>query len=149
MRVPAIASCIQIPAILVFLLSPGLGGALIGITVCAALAAGWMAPTYATVQTAAGPRRRATAAACLMTAYTLLGFGFGPLITGVVSDLLTPIMGEAAIRGGLMATIPFALWAALHFTISARELAGRAPDMADATVRNAAHLKSTLTSRTI
>jgi predicted MFS family arabinose efflux permease len=149
MRVPAIASCIQIPAILVFLLSPGLGGALIGITVCAALAAGWMAPTYATVQTAAGPRRRATAAACLMTAYTLLGFGFGPLITGVVSDLLTPIMGEAAIRGGLIATIPFALWAALHFTISARELAGRAPDMADATVRNAAHLKSKLTSRTI
>ncbi|MET3473456.1 putative MFS family arabinose efflux permease [Novosphingobium sp. 1529] len=137
MLVPAIASCAHIPATLVFLLSSRLDVALAGITVSSVIAVGWMAATYATVQSAAGVERRATAAACLMTAYTLLGFGLGPLIAGVVSDLLKPWLGETAIRGGLLAAMPFSLWAVLHYGLAARALArGTGPaDFAPASPR--------------
>lgn len=127
--IPAIVSVALIPATLVFLLSPNLTIALAGVTVSSLIAVGWMAPTYAMVQGAAGPERRATAAACLMTAYTLIGFGLGPLIAGIASDLLKPSMGAAAIGGGLLTVLPFSLWACFHFWRAGRALGASArPD---------------------
>lgn len=128
--IPAFVSLAVIPASLVFLRSGDLTLALAGVTVNSFIAVGWMAPTYATVQGTAGIERRATAAACLMTAYTLIGFGLGPLIAGIASDLLKPMMGQAAIGGGLLTVLPFSIWASWHFWLAGRGLRAMRPEEA-------------------
>jgi predicted MFS family arabinose efflux permease len=84
--------------------------------------AAWMGPTFAALQDAAGPARRATAAACILVSYNLIGFGLGPLVAGLVSDALTPIYHEHALAMGLMVLQPFSLWGALHFYLASRHL---------------------------
>lgn len=61
----------------------------------------WIAPTYAAISLVVPPNRRATASAMLMLAGALLGGGLGPVLTGGVSDLLTPWVGDDALRCAL------------------------------------------------
>ena len=55
-------------------------------------------PVLGVTQSLAKVRMRALAAAVLMLVYSVLGVGLGPLTTGMLSDVLTPTLGEEAIR---------------------------------------------------
>ena len=73
----------------------------------------WVAPTYAALSMVVPPHRRATANALMMLAGALLGGGLGPVLTGGLSDLLTPWAGGDALRWALAAVIGLlagALW---------------------------------------
>jgi predicted MFS family arabinose efflux permease len=66
------------------------------------------------------PHRRATAIAIILLMSALLGLGLGPVVVGVISDLLAPSLGAESLRYALMAMLCMPLWAAIHFWLAAR-----------------------------
>lgn len=83
----------------------------------------WMGPVYGTVQSLAGPRRRAMAAALNLLAINLIAYGSGPLLVGMASDWLTPTMGAQSLRYSILAVVLVTYsWAALHFFAAGRTL---------------------------
>ncbi|MDO9368485.1 MAG: MFS transporter [Sphingopyxis sp.] len=120
--IAAIGTIAAIPASVMLLLAPTLELALAGLVLQSSFSVYWLGPSIAAVQVAAGAERRATAAACLVASYTVIGFGFGPVLAGAISDLLEPSLGPRALGGGLLALQPFALWAAIHFLRAAAAL---------------------------
>ena len=62
----------------------------------------WMAPSYAAITQLVAPERRATMIALYNFGIMALGAGFGPLAVGVLSDHLTPSLGNDALRWSLV-----------------------------------------------
>lgn len=62
----------------------------------------WVAPSYNLVTQLVAPQRRGTAMALQTIVSTLLGIGVGPLLTGLVSDLLQPWYGQESLRYALL-----------------------------------------------
>ena len=58
----------------------------------------YFGPTFASVQGLVPPEARAIASATLLFAMNLIGLGLGPLLFGVVSDLLRPDFGVESVR---------------------------------------------------
>jgi predicted MFS family arabinose efflux permease len=79
-------------------------------------------PSYATVQALAAPRMRAVAAATLLFAKALVGMGLGPLLVGMTSDALAPIVGAHSLRYALLLAPLLNCLAGVHFFIAARHL---------------------------
>ena len=48
----------------------------------------WLGPAYGVVQSLVRPQTRATATAVLLFVANLIGLGLGPLVVGIVSDVL-------------------------------------------------------------
>jgi MFS family permease len=71
-------------------------------------------PMYSVTQTLVPPHMRAVAIALILLIANLIGAGFGPLIVGVVSDLLRPWAGEESLRYSLLLCCPGYGWAAWH-----------------------------------
>ena len=82
-----------------------------------------MGPTLAMVQTLAPVNMRAVTSAILMLFINLIGMGLGPLLVGVLSDLLTPRYGEDALSIALACFTLVGLWGALHLWLCGRALA--------------------------
>ena len=62
----------------------------------------FLGPTYALVQSMVGSRMRAISSAIIMVLISLFGMGLGPYLTGALSDYLTPVYGDQAIRWSLL-----------------------------------------------
>ena len=62
----------------------------------------WVAPSYNLVTQLVASQRRGTAMALQTIVSTLLGVGVGPLLTGVLSDLLQPWYGQQSLRYALL-----------------------------------------------
>lgn len=62
----------------------------------------WMAPSYAAITHIMPPDRRATTIAIYNFAVAAIGAGCGPLAVGVLSDVLTPALGENALRWAMV-----------------------------------------------
>jgi predicted MFS family arabinose efflux permease len=101
---PAAGAALSVPAALAFLLWPADAVWLLGsLRVPQALgfallfgffAAWWPTLSYSAVSQMVGANERSVAAALLNLFITLLGVGVGPLLTGVVSDRLSPWLGN-------------------------------------------------------
>lgn len=113
-------------------------GTLIVLTLVIALGAMYLGPTYAAAQGMLSPRERALGAALLLFMINLVGLGFGPLLTGALSDMFRKhLLGtgladaEATARGlvwALRAVILVNVWAAVHFALGARTLRADTPE---------------------
>jgi MFS family permease len=81
----------------------------------------WMGPAYGTVQSLAGLRRRAMAAAINGLVVSLVAFGLGPTIIGIASDFFREGYGDDALRYSILAVVVsmYSL-AALFFLIASR-----------------------------
>ncbi|MEQ8433642.1 MAG: MFS transporter [Oceanicaulis sp.] len=89
----------------------------------------WQAPSIAAVQDTATPRTRALAAALVMFTLNLLGLGLGPLVVGILSDVLNPAFGQESLRYALL-TVPVSfVLAGVHWIIAARGLRARAREL--------------------
>lgn len=62
----------------------------------------WVAPSYNLVTQLVPAARRGTAMALQTIVSTLLGVGVGPLLTGLLSDLLLPQFGQQSLRYALL-----------------------------------------------
>lgn len=103
-------------------LAPDMGWAMAGLALSILLASVWIGPVQATIQSVAPPHMRATASAILLLAINLIGLGLGPLLLGLVSDVLAHAAGMGPAQGLRWAMIAFtlpALLAALAFRVAA------------------------------
>lgn len=112
LRLPLIGVLVSIPCAMAFLLWPASGywrwGSLL-VPHALVFAAGfgffaswWPSLSYSATSHMVGASERSVAAALLNFFITLFGIGLGPLVTGVLSDLLTPLFGVQALRWSLV-----------------------------------------------
>jgi predicted MFS family arabinose efflux permease len=84
--------------------------------------AAYLAPSYAMVQSLVPLRMRAQAAALLLFTLNIIGFGTGPVLVGLESDLLAPRFGVDSIRWAMLSTAVTWLIAAWCFWMASRNL---------------------------
>ncbi|MDB9789095.1 MFS transporter [Gammaproteobacteria bacterium] len=75
----------------------------------------YLAPCIAATHFLVGIRMRAMASAILLFVLNLIGLGLGPMVTGFVSDWLTPTFGNDALRYAMSLTVLVNIWCALHY----------------------------------
>lgn len=115
---PAIGIFLALPTQLAFLLWPAehrlvmgdvdLPFALVFMALSAVFASFWIAPSYAAVQNLVPQCWRTQASALMLLAINLLGMGLGPLLVGMLSDLLSQF-GDSSVRYGLSIGVSLSL----------------------------------------
>jgi predicted MFS family arabinose efflux permease len=130
--VPGIATMVGLPLGLIVYLVPIKAIAIWTMVPALALASAYLGPTYATVHGLVGVRERALAGAFMLFIINLIGLGLGPLVTGMVSDLLkhyfmrggaTELVAAAnGLRCSLAVMVCVSIWSALHYMRAARTL---------------------------
>jgi MFS family permease len=75
------------------------------------------------VQTLSPVQMRAVSSAIMMLCLNLVGMGLGPLLVGLLSDLLTPYHGDDALSVALAFFTLVGLWGSLHCWLCGRALA--------------------------
>lgn len=109
---PTLGMALSIPAAVAFFLWPAgghfaIGGMQVPVVILFAAVFGffaswWPSLSFAAISNMVHASERAVAAALLNFFLTLFGVGLGPLVTGIVSDALTPVFGEQALRWSLL-----------------------------------------------
>ena len=114
LRFPAATSMLAAPFIVLFLTLPtstapsmNFGTAVFGSCM--------LGPILSVTQMLAKVRMRSLASALVGVAFNLVGAGLGPLVVGVLSDLLAPGFGVDSIRYALLVPSTAALLAAGEF----------------------------------
>jgi hypothetical protein len=75
------------------------------------------------VQTLSPVHMRAVSSAIMMLCLNLIGLGLGPLLVGMLSDMLSTVYGDGALGVALACFGLFAFWGSVHFWLSGRALA--------------------------
>lgn len=86
------------------------------------LGAFYLGPTIAISHTLVSPSMRAMASAILFFILNLIGLGLGPLVVGMLSDLLAPTYGSESLRYALGIVSFVNLISAAFFFLAARKL---------------------------
>lgn len=110
--VPFAASFIALISGLVFALSPSLIMVSLGFVVFEIASRAHTAPAYALLLGNVEPRMRGVVVSSVQAVTNLVGYGIGPLIVGVVSDL---VGGPLSLRIGVATVMVFCLWSSMHF----------------------------------
>jgi MFS family permease len=119
----AIASVSILPFSTFTYLSPNPIAALFVHVVTTTLMHAWMGPSYGTIQTLVGVKRRAIATAINGLFVNLVALGLGPLIVGAASDYFNANFGDDSLRYSILSVVIVAYsWAALHFLLASRTL---------------------------
>lgn len=143
LRVPAIAFLLSFPLFMTMYLLPGgiglqVGGQHIpGVAMLSILtglmSAMWAGPAFAAAASLVAPSQRAQAAAMLVIIINVIGSTIGPVLGGLVSDLLAGRLGAESLRVSLMAMSLLTViggiffWrAATHYPRDLRAVAGGA-----------------------
>jgi len=79
-------------------------------------------PLYATIQTLVPPQMRAVAMAVIFLFSNLIGMGLGPLVTGVLSDVLQRFVHAESLRYSLLALCPGYVWGGWHVWQASRTI---------------------------
>lgn len=122
--VPALGCLLSVPSGLAFYLMPAgqvwvVADLQVPVAVGFYLAFGftavwWTAPLFAVLSELIAPHRRATALSVFNLGMTVVGAGLGPLAVGMLSDALTPMFGQNALRWALaFSTVSWYLLGAL------------------------------------
>jgi MFS family permease len=120
---PAIVLTASVLPVFGYIVAPSWPSALPLKAMWALTAMTWYGAGYGLVQTLTPAHLRGTMTAIVLLLTNLVGFGVGPLITGVLSDALQPALGDRALPVGMAVSSLTALWAAGHFLLAGRRLA--------------------------
>jgi predicted MFS family arabinose efflux permease len=124
---------LKIPAYAILISIPFAGGAiflqdnayaLFCIAGCAFLYPIYLGPSIAVAHSLVPASLRAITSAILFFVLNLVGLGFGPLVVGMISDMLAPTMGTASLRWAMSIVIVVSIVSVLLFLVSAKKLAG-------------------------
>ncbi len=121
---PGYATLVMVPFQFVSYLASSLWIVMPAFCVMMTLASFFFGPSFAMTQALATLRMRAVATSVLLFVQTLIGLGLGPLVAGIVSDRLRPLVGVDSLRYGLVLVGLVNLWAAAHYFRGARFLRG-------------------------
>lgn len=89
---------------------------------CASLQSMYLGPSIAVVHSLVSASMRSLASAVLFLVLNLIGLGLGPLVVGLVSDMLSPSFGNESLRWAMSIIIVVGLAAAILFFVSAKKL---------------------------
>lgn len=139
---PMIGVLASIPCAMAFFLWPSSGGwslgsifvphALVFASAFAFFASWWPSLSFSATSHMVGSNERSVAAALLSFFVTLFGVGGGPLLTGVVSDLLTPALGDQALRWSLVCVMLLMIPTAILMAMAINPYRGRLQQLAPA-----------------
>jgi len=83
----------------------------------------YLATTFAQVQGMVGLRMRAVASAFILLILNIIGLGFGPQVTGFLSDYLASAYGNESLRYSLLIIgAIIGPWSALHYYFASRHI---------------------------
>ena len=82
----------------------------------------YLGPSIAVSHALVEPGMRALTSAVLFFVLNMIGLGLGPLLTGLVSDLLVPAYGDQALRYSMLVTSQVYLLAILMYALAAKRL---------------------------
>jgi MFS family permease len=82
----------------------------------------WLGPAFGTIQNLAPMRMRALASAILLFIVNIVGLGLGPLLVGMVSDLLVGTFGGESLRYSILFSTVVYFWAGTHFLLAGRSI---------------------------
>jgi predicted MFS family arabinose efflux permease len=106
LKIPAYAIIFAIPcaAGALFLQNNFLAVACLGL--CGALQSVYLGPSLAVAHSLVPASMRALTSAIFFLAINLIGLGFGPLVVGIISDMLKPAIGAESLRWAMFIIIP-------------------------------------------
>jgi predicted MFS family arabinose efflux permease len=110
----------QVPFLIVFLMVPQRLEALGALAVVMVALSFFIGPTFALLQRLVVDEVRATSLAVVMLFSNLIAMAVGPLLVGMLSDLLAPVLAHESLRYAMLVASLFALWSACHFWQSGR-----------------------------
>ena len=120
--VPAVGLALSAPTALVAFQAPTLAISVACLAGFYLFASMYLAPTFASAQSLVPDEIRATVSGVLLFCLTLVGATVGPLLVGVLSDVLAPHYGTLALRYALSLMPVTLIWSALHFALAAHAL---------------------------
>ena len=114
--VPAIAYAVCIPLVAATFLADSGTVALLFHALPAAIGSIFVGPVVAVTHGMVPNRMRALASAIYFLVLNLIGMGLGPLVVGVLSDVMEPVYGVDSLRYALLFLAPIMFtWGAVHF----------------------------------
>jgi predicted MFS family arabinose efflux permease len=122
LRVVVVAFIAVVPFWAAALLAGELTAAIAFLVVPTAALGVYLGPTFAMVQSLVEPTIRAFAAAVLLFVGSLIGLSAGPLLVGMLSDVLRATHGPESLRLALLVVVPLYLWSAAHYFAASRTL---------------------------
>ncbi len=115
---------VQLPFAFATLFWPTPHVALLFLIPSAVLSAIWFGPVFSLTQTLVRPTMRATTSAVLLFVINIIGLGLGPVVVGVLNDVLAASYGTHAVRYSLLLLGIANVLAAAHFVAAARSIRG-------------------------
>jgi predicted MFS family arabinose efflux permease len=122
LKVPAYAILAAIPcaAGAIFFKNNSLSLACLGL--CGSLQSMYLGPSIAVAHSLVPAPMRALTSAIFFLVINLVGLGFGPLVVGMISDLLTPSLGVESLRWALSIIMFISLASTVLFFHTAKQL---------------------------
>jgi predicted MFS family arabinose efflux permease len=122
LKVPAYSVLLTIPfgAGAIFLHNTVLSVTCLGL--CASLQSVYLGPSLAVAHSLVPASMRALTSAVFFLVINLIGLGFGPLVVGMISDLLKPSMGVESLRWALSIIILIGFASTVLFFSTAKKL---------------------------
>jgi MFS family permease len=118
----AMVPFVSIPLFVMGLFADNLTTAILLFIIPGFFANSFMGPSLAMVQTLSPVHMRAVSSAIMMLCLNLIGLGLGPLLVGVLSDILSTVYGKGSLSVALACFGLFAFWGSLHFWLCGRAL---------------------------
>lgn len=78
----------------------------------------WSALSYSATSHVVSSHQRGMAAATLNLFITLFGVGIGPLATGMISDLLSPLYGQQGLRYALVSAMCLMIFSVVQYGLA-------------------------------
>lgn len=123
LRMLAIVPFITMPFFIMGLLADDLTTALLFFIIPGLAGNYAIGPTLAMVQTLSPVNMRAVSAAIKMLFLNLVGMGLGPLLVGILSDMLEPQYGSDALSVALAYFALIGLWGSVHLWLCGQAIA--------------------------
>lgn len=121
--VPAAAGAISVPFVAAVYIADTAYMALILSIIPGLLHNVYLGSTIATTHGLVGLRMRALSSAILFLILNIIGLGLGPLLVGMLSDLLQASEGAHSLRQAMLYLLPpIMAWSTVHFLLAARSL---------------------------
>ncbi|QMW03802.1 spinster family MFS transporter [Spirosoma foliorum] len=123
LRIPAYAIIISIPCATGALFLENTTYSLICLGLTASLQSLYLGPSIAVAHSLVPSSMRSLTSAILFFVLNLVGLGFGPLVVGMLSDWLTPTLGNESLRWAMSIVIFISFGSTTLFLIASKKLA--------------------------
>jgi predicted MFS family arabinose efflux permease len=124
LKIPAYAILVSIPFVIGAVFWRDTFFALICLGVCSFLYSMYLGPAIAVAHILVPASSRAITSAILFLFINLIGLGFGPLVVGMISDLLAPALATESLRWAMSGISVVSVASTLLFFVSAQKMAG-------------------------